>query len=239
MHSAVMQDKKYIEFANQNTVEVLALQRLDEAVKKQDKRAVAYKAKGPDGQEAVYMLQWPNLTLDEIVAFNRTKAGSYNQTGGIPYTAIVDPHTLTQIKGFSGGQTAKTLMDECAEAKKKLVKEHGKGITRKELQRFDEFEVECATLVTEKDYSKAIRALEKVAPKPDSLPELLQTRMTKARESIVSAAKSELEEIKGSAQNDPIAARRALQSLTSRIRGTGLEAEARNLMKEIVESAGN
>ena len=188
MHSAVMQNKKYVEFAKQNTVEVLVLQRLDEAVQKKDPKAVAYKAKGPDGQEAVYMLHWPNLTLDEIVAFNRTKAASFNDTGGIPHTSIVDPHTLTAIKSFTGGQSAKTIMEVCAEARKKLVKEHGKGIARKELERFDMAEQETSALVAKKEYAQAIGVLEKLG-RAEDMPEILKTRVTTARESVVTAAR--------------------------------------------------
>ncbi|MCA9321683.1 MAG: hypothetical protein KDB53_13160, partial [Planctomycetes bacterium] len=87
----MMQNKKYIQFAEENTVEVIALQRLEEAVEKGDSKAEKYTKTGPDGQETEYMVNWPSLTYDQMIAFNRTKAGQYNKTGKIPYTAIVNP----------------------------------------------------------------------------------------------------------------------------------------------------
>ena len=53
MHSAVMQNKKYIKFANESTVEVIAVSRLDQAISKGDPKAGTYEHKNKDLKEVV------------------------------------------------------------------------------------------------------------------------------------------------------------------------------------------
>ncbi|MEZ6197806.1 MAG: hypothetical protein R3F20_19120 [Planctomycetota bacterium] len=130
----MMQNKKYIKFAEENTVEVLSLGSLDQAVEKKDPKAATYKTK--DGREC--MVEWPSLTFDEIMEIRKTPGGRFNDTGGIPYTCIVNPHTLEKMKFWSGGQSAKSIMEAAEEAKKALEKEHGKGIERKTIAKLNE-----------------------------------------------------------------------------------------------------
>jgi len=96
VHGSVLQNKKYIKFAYENTVEVLALSRLDEGIQKGDKRAATYS--GDDGKE--YMVGWPNLTAADISSMCSSKAGSYNNTGKIPFTCIVNPHDEAEMVRF-------------------------------------------------------------------------------------------------------------------------------------------
>ena len=49
MHGSVLQNDKYIEFADENTVEVIELQRLQEGIDEKDRKAETYKAE--DGRE--------------------------------------------------------------------------------------------------------------------------------------------------------------------------------------------
>jgi hypothetical protein len=107
MHSALMCNKKYIEFANENTVEVISLDRLQEGIEKKDRKAETYEAK-VDGQTVKYMVEFPGLTVEDMLALASSKAASYNKTGKIPYTAVVDPWTLT-AQELNGGQGAGTI----------------------------------------------------------------------------------------------------------------------------------
>ncbi|MHC4732446.1 MAG: hypothetical protein ACYS6Z_17900, partial [Planctomycetota bacterium] len=70
MHGSVLQNKKYIKFASENTVEVMALSRLQEGIQKKDRKAATYKAK--DG--TVYLVQFPNLTVADIGKLRSSKA---------------------------------------------------------------------------------------------------------------------------------------------------------------------
>jgi hypothetical protein len=231
MHSAVLQNKKYIEFAKQNTVEVLTLGRLDEGVQRMDKRAVAYRAKDASGQETLLMLHWPNLSYAEILALDRSPAARYNKTGKIPYTSIVNPHTLEEMKGMVGGQSAKGVQEAAEEARKQLQKEHGKGLSRKELARVDDAAAAARGLLAAKDYAKALEALAKAGD--GSAHEVLAAKIQAVRAEIRDAAKSELAALREQAEQDRTAARKALGSLIGRLRGTGLEAEAAELLKSL------
>ena len=87
----MLQNEKYIEFANENTVEVVALGRLDEAIQKNERKAEEYDAKDESGKPVKYMVEFPGLTREEIIALHQSKASTYNDTKGIPFTAIIDP----------------------------------------------------------------------------------------------------------------------------------------------------
>ncbi|MSR75686.1 MAG: hypothetical protein EXS14_09495 [Planctomycetes bacterium] len=226
----MMQNKKYLEFAKQNTVEVLALQRLAEGVQKKDPRAVAYKAKGANGEERLLMLNRPNLTLEEIEDLSRSKAGSFNKTGKIPYTSIVDPWTETEIKGYNGG-SAKGIQEDVAAALVGMRKEHGKGVARKDLAKVDEAIAKSQTAATAGDFAKAIEALTKVEAQMKGVAEVLTTKLTEARAAVVSAAESALAAIENSSDNAK--AKKDLLSMLDRLRGTGLEAKAKEILQKL------
>lgn len=230
MHSAVMQNKKYLEFAKQNTVEVLALQRLSEGVEKKDKRAVAYKAKGADGQEQTLMLNWPNLTLEEIEELSRGKAGSFNKSGKIPYTSIVDPWTEKEIKGYNGG-SAKGIQEDVEAALVTMRKEHGKGVARKELAKVNEAAAKSAAFAAQGEFAKGIEVLNKLEPQLKGAAEVIVNKVTEARAAVVSAAETALSAIESS--SDSAKAKKDLLGLMDRLRGTGLEARAKEVLQKL------
>lgn len=230
MHSAVMQNKKYLEFAKQNTVEVLALQRLAEGVQKKDPRAVAYKVKGANGEEQLLMLNWPNLTLEEIEDLSRSKAGSFNKTGKIPYTSVVDPWTEKEIKGYNGG-SAKGIQEDVETALVALRKDHGKGVARKDLARVNEATAKAQAFATAGDFAKAIEALNKLDTQTKGAAELLTTKISDARAAVISAAEAALAAIESA--TDPVKAKKDLLALSDRLRGTGLETKAKELLLKL------
>ena len=114
MHGSVLQNKKYIKFADENTVEVIALGRLQEGIDKKDRKAETYEDKKTG---AVYLVEFPGLTVEQMLALATSKAGSYNNTGKIPYTAIVNPHNEEEMSYLPGGISGKQLMEAVEEAK--------------------------------------------------------------------------------------------------------------------------
>jgi hypothetical protein len=60
-------------FAEDSTVEVIALQRLDEGIKAGDKKAEMYEAVNEKGEPVKYMVKFPGLTADDMFALNRTR----------------------------------------------------------------------------------------------------------------------------------------------------------------------
>lgn len=229
MHGSVLQNKKYIKFASENTVDVMSLSRLEEGISKNDRKAATYKAK--DGTE--YLVEFPNLTVEDIKKLRSSKAGTYNKTGKIPYTAIVDPHTLEEMENIKGGYSGKTLMEIVTTHRKTLVKEHGKSISRKVLTKVRKQQLQIEEELEKEDFSKALSAtakLEKsVAKQPDALIEMVG----KVKEGVVAACARRLDSLEAligrGAKGE---AAKELGPLSRALKGTSLEERAKELLAQ-------
>ncbi len=217
MHSAVMQNKKYIKFAYDNSVDVLTVSRIEEGIQKGDRKAKSFKLKKGDDTE--YLVSWPSLTLDQLKSLNRSKAATYNKTGRIPYTSLVDPYTLDEIEGIRGGTSAKGLMSKIADAKKALVKEHGPGLKRSTLAKIDKAIASANAQAKTYDFAKAMKTLDKISGQKGQ-PEIIQEKLAKAKEAVVALAEERIEEIKAM---DAKQAKKEASRLKRKLKGTGLE----------------
>ena len=231
MHSAVMCNKKYIEFANDNTVEVISLDRLEEGVEKKDKRAETYDVK-EDGKVVKYLCEFPGMTVEAMVAMKSSKAGSFNNTGKIPYTCIVDPWTESELKNWSGPTAVGAIQDAVTEARKTLVKDHGKGASRKDVRALADAEKDATAKADKGDYAAAIDALAKVAPKAEKWSDALKDRLKAAKQKVVDGAQAALDKIAETKATDAEKAKKELASLAGKLRGTGLEEKAKTLLAE-------
>jgi len=226
VHGSVLQNKKYIKFAYENTVEVLALGRLDEAVQKGERGAETYK--GDDGKD--YLVGWPNLTVEDVANLRSSKAGSYNNTGKIPYTSIVNPHTLEEMESIQGGYGAGTLMDKVEEHKKALEKEYGKSVSRKALEKIEKTEADVRADVTEGKFSKAMAAARKLDTQSAKLATSIQERTKALVDEVLKACAAQLDEAeKLLGDGDASGAKKILSGLSSALRGTDLEERHKEL----------
>ena len=231
MHSAVMMNKKYIEFANENTVEVISLQRLDEGVQKKEKNAETYEAK-VDGKTVNYLVQFPGMTVDEMLEMNKTKANTYNNTGKIPYTCVVDPWTETELSHWQGSTPVGDITDAVLAAKKTLTKDHGKGAARKDVKVLADA-AKDATAKTEKgEFASAIDALAKVGAKSDKWADSLKDELKADKQKIVDSAQAALDKIKETNATDAEKAKKDLAAIAAKLKGTGLEDKAKTLLTE-------
>lgn len=193
MHSAVLQNKGYIDFHEDNTVEVLAMGRLDEAIKKGEKRAATYTAKDADGNEVEYMVEWPGLTKEDIFALRSSKAGTYNDTGGIPFTAIVNPHTLEKMVGMPGGQSSKTVMEKVEEAKDKLEEAYGESLKRSDIEKLNEDLKKVQEKLEKYGGAKALAELAKAEKKAAKKGDRLVALATPVREKVMETITKEVD----------------------------------------------
>jgi len=229
VHGSVLQNKKYIKFAAENTVEVMALGRLDEGIQKNDRKAATYKAK--DGTE--YLVEFPNLTVDDIKRMRSSKAGSYNNTGKIPYTAIVDPHTLAEMENIKGGYSGKTLMEIVKVHQKTLAEEHGKSLSRKVLTKVRKQQAEIEKELEKESFSKALAAMAKLEKSVAKQPAALVEMVGKTKAGVIEACGKKLDALEAligrGAKGE---AAKELGSLVRALKGTSLEERAQGLLAQ-------
>jgi len=234
MHGAVLQNDDYISFAEENSVEVISLSRLDEGVQKEDRKAAQFDAEDENGNPVKYMVEFPNLTLEEMYALNRSKAGTYNQTGKIPYTAIVDPHTEEELQGLSGGQSAKQLMEIVATHKKTLEEKHGPSLSRKDVKAVEACRKECEGLLAEKGAGKALTQFAKESRKLAKKGERIEAMLEEVQKELLGKAAEELDEADGMIESGDVSgAKKILASLKSAVKKTDLEARVDELYEKI------
>lgn len=233
MHSAVLQNKKYIQFAKKNSVEVIALGSLDRGIENGDPKAATYTGKDDNGNPVEYLLKYPGMTIDEMNALARSDARKYNKTGKIPYTSVVDPHTLKEVKGFLGGQSAKTIMNEISTALRTLRKNHGQGVSRDSLESVHTAIKSARALSKESDFAMAVKELAKATKKAKNIPESLQKELDQARNAIVKSAEGELKSLEALARVNPDKVKKKLRNLKRRFAGTGLEDRIEKLSEKV------
>ncbi len=233
MHRSVLQNKKYIKFAYDNTVEVMAMGRLQEGIDKNDPKAETYTTKDANGNKVVYLKEFPNLTVEEALALRSSKAGTYNDTGGIPYTAIVDPFTLEKLAFFKGGQSSKTIIDSVTEWKRVLNKQHGPSLKRSDLMAFRKGMASVEALLGDKGAAKALIAYKKFERNAKKMGEdmLERAQSFKARR-LLSAAKEELDRAEALIESGDLkAAKKLLGSLSRALKKTELHPRALELLE--------
>ena len=233
------QNEDYIDFANDNTVEVIAMGRLDEAVKKKAKKAAQYDAEDANGNPVKYMVEFPNLTLDEMIALRGSKAGTYNDTGGIPYLAIVDPHTEKRLFGSNQAASNKGRIMELVEKyQKQLEKEYGEKLSREDLNDVNEAGAEALALAKEKGAGKGLSAFAKDYKKlSKKAPEKLVEKLDAFKEQLIEMATSELDDAESLIDDgDFSAAKKVLASLKSALKKHELADRVTELYAKIKEA---
>lgn len=231
LHKSLMQDPDYIAFAYEHTVEVLALDRLQEGVDKNEARAATYDVKV--GSKTVqHLVEFPGLTIEDVLALRRSKASSYNKSGGLPYTALVDPFTEEELKSWKGGGLkTEEVIEAVKEARSKLAKT-SKGKPRAELRAVADLEATAAAKTKSREFAAVLDACAATEKKADKerWPAHLRARVTSAREAAVAAATEALDAIEAAQAEDAAKAKKDLSALLPRLRGTGLEARAKTLL---------
>jgi len=226
-----MQNKKYIKFAHENTVDVLALSRLDEGIQKGDRRASTYKAKDENGNEVQYMVQWPGLTADQIRRLDRSPAARYNKTGKIPYTAIVDPHTIKEMEGFLGGQSAKKIMEAVKTCRKELKKQYGPSLSRKVLDKLRKEQTQVRSELAAGKFARGLADLAKLEKSMAKQPQAILDEVAKIKAEVIEAAGKHLDELEARITGgETRQAIHELGPLTRALKGTDLFQRATDLL---------
>jgi len=219
MHGSVLQNKKYMKFSGDKTVEVIAVS----SINPKDPRGAMYEAKNEKGEKVEYYISWPGLTKADMDGLNRSKARSYNKSGGIPYVSIVNPHTLAEIEGYNGGSSGK-IMDSVDAAQKMLTKAHGKPIKRKTLIKFRKEETKVRALMAAGDLGKAWSGYAGMAKKTAKMSKPFQDIAKKIQDDLLTASGKKLDELDALvARGETKGVSNELRSLARYLKGTDLE----------------
>lgn len=233
MHGSVLQNEDYIKFSGDNSVEIIALGRLQEGIDKKDPKAETYDAKDEKGNPVKYLKSYPGMTVEEMLNLDRSPAGQYNKTGKIPYTAIVNPHTLEAIEGVSGGLSAKGLAEKVDAAKAKLNATNGPSVKRSSLQKYHQAERDVEAVLAKSGAAKALDALKKLKASIAKEPEAIRSKATALEAKLLDAARAQLDDAEAKiAEGDLKSAKSLLTPLASALKGTDMEARAKELLEK-------
>ena len=109
----MLQNDKYIEFADDNSVEILALGSIQDGIDKKDKRADTYDAKdAKDTQGGVikYMKEFAGATSEQLLALDSSPASGYNKTGHILTMSIERGSAPRPLPGGGRGAPARPYL---------------------------------------------------------------------------------------------------------------------------------
>ena len=233
MHSSVLQNDDYIKFSDGNTVEVIALGRLDEGISKEDPKAAEFDTKDDDGKPVKRMLQYPSLTKDEMLSLARSKAASYNDTGKIPFTCIVNPHDEAEMQRFSGGQSSKSIMEAVSEQTKVLNEKYGPSLSRPVIRDFREDSKKVLDALEKAGAGKALTEFRKIVKGLKKNAEAMKPITDKVEATIMEAVTKELDDAEAKLdEGDVNGAKKILGKLVSPLKGTDLEARAKALVEK-------
>ncbi|MGH7163111.1 MAG: hypothetical protein ACREID_06485 [Planctomycetota bacterium] len=153
----MLQDKSYIRFAAENSVEVISMEEMEKALAEKGAMVRTYTSKDAYGDEVECLAEFPGLTIAQLERLSDGKAIEYMEGGKIPYTAIVNPHTLEPMEGMKGKKSSRELMDAVARHRKALEAEHGPGLPRKSWNELAEGQVAIDVALAAGDIPKAMK----------------------------------------------------------------------------------
>jgi hypothetical protein len=189
----VLQNAQYYKFANENAVDVLAMEEMDRAEQEKNPLAETVRAKDEYGDEQEYLVEFAGLTREQLRELS-TSSGALQYLHGtrIPFTAIVDPHTGEEMFAWTGVKTAKEYVAIIAEQGKALVAKHGKGVDRALWNELRRGEVKLDRLLGDGKVAEACRVFAKLAARAERPPEAVETRLEAMRAMLEREAKKAL-----------------------------------------------
>jgi hypothetical protein len=234
----VLQNEKYIEFSDENSVEVVAMGRFDEAYNKgaarnadEMRKTAEYDATDENGKPVKYLVEFPGWTKEDLYAVARSKASSYNDTGGIPFVCIVDPHTEKEMMRFPSSPAAGALMDEVKVQKKALNAQHGPSISRGVIAKNDAETKRILDAMPKAGAAKSLADYRKLEKGLEKQPEAVRNRVKPTLEKILEAATKDLDDAEAKlAGSDAPGAKKILDRYGKTLDGTELELRYKELV---------
>jgi len=126
----VLENASYIRFSRENCVEVMCMKDIERALAEKPERAATYRTKDAYGDEIECFENFPGVSVDQMKALHEGKPLEYMKGPLMPYTAVVDPHTLADLGGIErgGAASAKAFIAAITPHVKALREKHGEGV---------------------------------------------------------------------------------------------------------------
>ena len=131
------------------------MEEIDRAVGEKNRLVRTLRLADAYGDEVEHLVELPGLTVDDLRSLRNSDAEDYVKGNRMPYTTIVDPHTLKAMDEFQGGYSAKELMERVRRQFDKLKATHGAGLDRKVWRDAARAQVEIDLLLGEEKLEKA------------------------------------------------------------------------------------
>ncbi len=231
MHRSVLTNKGYMKFAAVNTVEVLTMEETDVAIQKESRHIRTFTVRDPYGDEEQQLVEFPGLTLEALQSLNNSPAMNYMQGNRIPYTAVVNPHTLEEMEGIRGTKNGKQLADAIKPHVKELKLKYGPGIARALWDTVSEGQVQIDIALAKGKIPEALGVWRHLAKETVRKPEALKERVESSLELILEDAGKALDGFeKQIADGKRASVRTPLKRLARALEGTPLEKRAAELV---------
>jgi hypothetical protein len=232
----VLQNEKYIAYADENTVEVISIGEAEKGINDpKDLHGGTYDAKDENGNPVKYVREFAGMTIEQLNALAGAPEAQFNKTGGVPYVCLVDPWTqkeITRIRAVSLGGIQKAV----EEARAQLVKEHGPWVKRSTLKkvREDVKSIDASLALPKGGLVKALTDLRKLQAAIAKEADSVRAETKAVVEKVDEAAKVQLDDAEAKiAAGDVKGAKDVLGPIASLLRGTDFEARVKELQDKL------
>jgi len=225
----VLTNQGYIRFSRANCVEIMCMQDIDKALAEKPDRAKTYRTKDAYGDEIECFESFPGVTVDQLRKIGEGEALTYMQGSLMPYTAVIDPHTLKDMIGIRRGEatSAQAFIEVISRHVKSLKERYGPGIDRSLWDFVKESQVQVDLLLGEEKVVEALELCRKMEDKAARQPEALQRRVEATRDVVMHDAADRLDALDallGQGRRKEV--RRELDRLARLLEGTPLAERA-------------
>jgi len=202
---------------------------IEQALTEKPDRAKTYVAKDPYGDDIECFECCPGVTVKQMLALHEGKPLEYMKGPLMPYTAIVDPHTLQDLGGIQRGEatTAEAFIAVISRHAKVLEEQRGKGTDSKLWEYVLDAQTRVDLLLGEEKLEKALALVAEMEKKTARQNDTVTRKVEAARETVLSDAAARLDALEKRMGGAPAFAGRASAGGP----GADVRAEARLLAK--------
>ena len=216
LHETVLQSKKYVRFAKNNCLDLVILDELESFAEKVRKdldvdeddlwadqklakheqlrsRLWDYSGRDDFGRKGQFLVYFPGLTIVDLKTLATSDAREFNYTGSHPFTIVIDPFSLGEVKALRSVYKLKELTKAIEAAKAALSKQHGEAkILPHELMAWEKDELRAKHQLGRGLWRQAHDVAKRFAAKGKTWPKQLEQRRASLAELAAQSASAQL-----------------------------------------------